>query len=62
MGPIEDLEIRRRSLAMLPSGSASGLSREEAVSLIAELQAAQHRVVDLEHELEGAAPRRDSTE
>ncbi|HUZ19237.1 MAG TPA: hypothetical protein VMU75_01515 [Acidimicrobiales bacterium] len=32
------LEVRRRSLAMLPPGAPSGLSREEALELIAELQ------------------------
>jgi HPt (histidine-containing phosphotransfer) domain-containing protein len=33
-----ELEDQRRSLVMLPPGSPSGLSREDAVNLIRELQ------------------------
>lgn len=42
---------------MLPPGSP-GLRREEALSLIGRLQAAEHRIVDLERELYEAAARR----
>jgi hypothetical protein len=54
MGPIEDLEIRRRSLAMLSPGTPSGLSREDGIRLIEELQQAQRRIVELERDLHAA--------
>lgn len=57
MGPVEDLEIQRRSLAMLPPG-APGLRREDALALIGRLQAAEQRIVDLERELHRSAASR----
>ena len=48
MGPNEDLEIQRRSLAMLTPGARSDLSREEAISLIEEVQGARKRIVELD--------------
>ena len=57
MGPSENLEIRRCSLAMLAPGSPSGLSREDALALIAQLQRAQGRIVDLERDLHAAVVR-----
>lgn len=44
----EDLERLRRSLAMLTPGQPASLSREEAVSLLADLQAARRRLDQLE--------------
>ena len=57
MGPNEDLEIRHRSLAMLTPGARSDLSREEAISLIEEIQGARKRIVELEREIREAATR-----
>jgi hypothetical protein len=57
MGPNEDLEIRRRSLAMLTPGARSDLSREEAISLIEEVQGARKRIVELEREIREATTR-----
>jgi hypothetical protein len=37
MGPNEDLENRRRNLAMLAPGARSELSREQAISPIEEI-------------------------
>ncbi|MBA2624334.1 MAG: hypothetical protein H0U89_01810 [Acidimicrobiia bacterium] len=44
----EDLERLRRSLAMLTPGQAAGLSREDAIGLLAELQQARRRLDRLE--------------
>jgi hypothetical protein len=38
------LELWRRSLAMLPPGTPAGLSREEAMGLLAELQGLEDRL------------------
>ncbi len=57
MGPNEDLEIRRRSLAMLSPGARSDLSREDAMALIEQLQGARRHIVDLEREIHAAATR-----
>jgi hypothetical protein len=54
MGPIEDLEIKRRSLAMLSPGASSGMSREDGMRLIENLQQAQRRIVELERDLHAA--------
>ena len=61
MGPIEDLEIRRRSLAMLSPGVSSGLNREEGIRLIEDLQQAQRRIVELERDLHAAVVRHPSS-
>ena len=61
MGPIEDLEIRRRSLAMLSPGVSSDLSREDAIQLIEQLQLAQRRIVELERDLHAAVVRHPSS-
>lgn len=45
---LEDLERLRRSLAMLTPGQPAGLSREEAVGLLGELQHARRRLDQLE--------------
>jgi len=42
-----ELEDKRRSLVMLPPGSPSGLSREDAVGLVRELQDALRTVAAL---------------
>jgi hypothetical protein len=60
MGPVEDLEIRRRSLAMLSPGASSGLSREDGLRLIEQLQKAQSRIVELERDLHAAIVRHPS--
>ena len=39
----EDLERRRRSYAMLSPGQAAGMSREEAIELLEELQRCRSR-------------------
>lgn len=44
----EDLERQRRSMAMLTPGQPAGLSREDAVELLAELQQARRRLDQLE--------------
>ncbi len=46
-----ELETKRRSLAMLPHHAPSGLSREEAMALIEEVQAAEERLRRLKDEL-----------
>jgi hypothetical protein len=61
VGPIEDLEIRRRSLAMLSLGVSSGLNREEGIRLIEELQQAQRWIVELERDLHAAVVRHPSS-
>ncbi len=45
---LEDLERQRRSLAMLTPGQPAGLSREDAVELLAELHQARRRLDQLE--------------
>ena len=40
----EDLERRRRSIALLTPGQPAGLSREEAMALLAELREAREEL------------------
>jgi hypothetical protein len=44
MERFHELEDLRRSIAMLPPGSPSGLTREEAMRLLGELQALDERL------------------
>ncbi len=46
-----ELENKRRSLAMLSPQAPSGLTREEAIALIEEVQAAEDRLRALRAEL-----------
>jgi hypothetical protein len=46
-----ELENKRRSLAMLTPQAPSGLSREDAIDLIQEVQAAEERLCQLKAEL-----------
>lgn len=55
MGELEDLERHRRSLAMLSPGVSSGLSREDAIGLLEQLQSAHRRIVELERAVHAAA-------
>jgi len=58
------LEIWRRSIAMLPPGAPSGLTREEAIELIAELQRARAELGALRDERDAVRRRpaeRDTT-
>ena len=48
MDTLEDLERLRRSLAMLSPGQPAGLSREEAMALLADLQRARRGFERLE--------------
>lgn len=57
MGVVEDLEIQRRSLAMLRPDAPSGLSREDAMDLIERLQDALQRIAELERASQGASVR-----
>ena len=61
MGPFEDLEIRRRSLAMLPPGSDAFLKREEALTLMERLQKSERRIVELERLVHDAECRHPSS-
>jgi hypothetical protein len=47
-----ELENLRRSLAMLPPNTPAGMSREEAMSLITELQGAEGRLKRLKDDLQ----------
>ncbi len=51
MDRTHELEHRRRSLAMLSPRTPSGLSREEAIALIEEVQAAEEQLRQLKGEL-----------
>jgi len=51
------IEIRRRSIVMLPPGTPSGLLREEALELIAELQHSRRQLAALEEERAGSQRR-----
>ena len=46
-----EIESLRRSLAMLQPGAVAGLRREEAITLIEELQGVQSRLDQLRTEL-----------
>jgi hypothetical protein len=46
-----EIENLRRSIVMLLPGAVAGLRREEAVTLIEEVQVLQHRLHDLRREL-----------
>jgi hypothetical protein len=47
-----ELENRRRSLAMIATGQPSGLTREQAITLIEELQVARAELAQLRAELD----------
>jgi hypothetical protein len=46
---------------MLSPGASSGLSREDGIHLIEELQQAQRRIVELERDLHAAVVRHPSS-
>ena len=52
MDRYSELEGIRRSLAMLPPNTPAGMSREDAMSLISELQGVEHRLKRLKDELQ----------